>query len=117
VPSRRTLTLTLRSFCYDTRGMNLDQYLSRPGAESMSALARSLGLNADQVRQWRHAQDGRRPSPANCTAIEEATEGGVTCEELRPDLSWSRIADKAWPWSKKGRPVLDLTRAEPAKAA
>lgn len=91
--------------------MDLDQYLSRPDAESMSAFARELGLNADQVRQWRHGHDGRRPSPINCSAIESATKGAVTCEELRPDLEWARIADKSWPWHKRGRPVLDVTRA------
>ena len=90
--------------------MNLDQYLSRPDAESMSAFARTLGLNPDQVRQWRHAQDGRRPSPENCAAIEAATSGAVTCEELRTDKAWERIPDKAWPWHKKGRPVIDVTK-------
>lgn len=91
--------------------MNLDSYLSRPGAESMSALAKVLDIHVDQVRQWRHAQDGRRPSPAKCADIERATAGLVPCEELRPDLSWARIADKLWVHHPKGRPVLDLSRA------
>ena len=78
----------------------------------MSAFARDLDLHVDQVRQWRHAQDGRRPSPLKCGAIERASGGLVTCDELRPDLEWNRIADKAWPWHPKGRPVLDVTKAE-----
>lgn len=76
----------------------------------MSAFARALGLNADQVRQWRYAQDGRRPSHDNCAAIERATSGAVTCEELRPDLQWARIPDAAWQWHKRGRPVLDVSK-------
>ena len=107
-PRRR---LTLRSFGYDNAAMDLNEYLLRPGAESMSAFARDLGLNADQVRQWRHGLDGRRPNGDNCTAIEAATKGLVTCEELRPDLPWARIADKTWGAHPKGRPVLDLTKS------
>ena len=91
--------------------MNLDAYLSRHGAESMSAFARDLGFHVDQVRQWRHAHDGRRPSPANCGAIERATCGMVTCDELRSDLEWVRIPDASWPWHVGGRPVLDVTKA------
>jgi transposase-like protein len=95
--------------------MNLDQYLRQPGTKSMSAFARDLGINADQVRQWRHAHDGRRPGPVNCAAIERATEGAVTCKELRPDLEWERIPDPAWPWHPEGRPVWDVTKEkEPA---
>lgn len=91
--------------------MNLDEYLSRQGAESMAAFARSLGLNADQVRQWRHGHDDRRPSPENCALIESATEGAVTCEELQPGLRWLRVPDKKWPWHKGGRPVLNVAKA------
>ena len=35
----------------------------------------------------------------------------VKCEQLRPDLDWVRIADKRWPWHRKGRPVLDVAKA------
>lgn len=90
--------------------MNLDQYLTRKGAESMAAFARSLGLNADQVRQWRSGYDGRRPGPESCAAIERATGALVTCEELRPDLDWTRIPDKTWP-HPKGRPAHDVAKA------
>ena len=89
--------------------MNLDAYLSRPGAESMSALAKALDIHVDQVRQWRHGQDGRRPSPAKCADIERVTSGVVPCDELRPDLTWERIVDKDWP-HPAGRPVLDVSR-------
>lgn len=91
--------------------MDLDQYLSRPDAESMAALARALGCNADQVRQWRDATDGRRPSPARCVQLERVSGGLMTCEHLRPDLDWLRVPDKRWQWHRKGRPVLDVAKA------
>lgn len=89
--------------------MNLDQYLSRPDSESMAALAKALFLNPDQVRQWRHGHEGRRPNADNCAALERVSNGAMTCEELRPDLAWSRIKDADWP-GKRGRPVLEVSR-------
>lgn len=86
--------------------MKLDDYLSRPGAESMAAFARALGMNQDQVRQWRHQTDDRRPSAASAVQIEKATAGAVTVGELRPDLTWHRVRDKSWP-HPDGRPLQD----------
>lgn len=94
--------------------MNLDEYLSRPGAESTVALARALGLNPDQLRQWRYGHDNRRPAPATCAEIERETGGVVTCEDLRPDITWARMADKTWP-HKRGRPLVDVGRQAEAK--
>lgn len=74
------------------RPMNLDTYLSRPNAESTVALAGLLGVNPDQVRQWRYAHAGRSPSPEKCVAIERATEGHVRRWDLRPG-DWHLI----WP--------------------
>lgn len=92
--------------------MNLDQYLSRPDAPSVVAFAAAIGdrLHSDQVRAWRYGHGGRKPAPHNCAAIERASEGLVTCEELRPDLSWHRVRDKSWP-HKDGRPCLDVAKA------
>lgn len=72
--------------------MNLDEYLSRPDAESMVAFAEALGVNPDQVRQWRHAYGGRVPSPEKCVAIEAATKSLVRRWDLRP-ADWHLI----WP--------------------
>lgn len=83
----------------------------------MAEFARKLGLNADQVRQWRHQHEDRRPSHTNCALIERITEGAVTCEDLRPDVPWKRIKDASWPWHPQGRPMVDVTRTETAKAA
>lgn len=92
--------------------MNLAEYLSRPNAESMAALARALRLKqVDQLRQWRHGTEGRRPSPEYCARLERVSKGLMSCEALRPDLKWHRVPDKSWRWHRKGRPVLDVAKA------
>lgn len=49
-------------------------------------LASALGLKAQAIHQW---VKGQRPLPTlHCPAIERAT--GVRCEELRPDVTWTR---------------------------
>jgi DNA-binding transcriptional regulator YdaS (Cro superfamily) len=79
--------------------MNLDTYLST--VESGAALAAKLGVTPGFVSQWR---TGFRPIPIErCTAIEQATAGVVTRQELRPD-DWHLI----WP---------ELAESETAKAA
>lgn len=101
------------SLCYHNAGlMNLHDYLSRPGALTVTELRRLIGAKSDaQVRQWRHKYADRVPSPENCAAIEKATAGKVTCEDLRKDVNWTRIPDASWPWHRKGRPLLDVTKA------
>lgn len=69
--------------------MNLADYLDRADV-SQSRLAKQLGVSAGLIYQWR---SGRRPiSAKQCTAIERATAGAVTRQELRPD-DWQEI----WP--------------------
>jgi transposase-like protein len=89
------------------RAMTLDEYLREPGTPTATALAGLLGCNPDQLRQWRHGYGDRRPPPHVCVELERLTGGAVTCNELRPDLPWSRTSDKKWP-NKAGRPVLDF---------
>jgi Uncharacterized protein conserved in bacteria, prophage-related len=55
-----------------------------------------------RISNWR----ARGVPTEECPAIEQATAGAVTCEELRPDIRWVRIADKEWP-HQKGRPLVD----------
>ncbi|WP_369818686.1 transcriptional regulator [Acidovorax sp. Leaf160] len=45
-----------------------------------------------QIRQWQHQYAERHPSPLNCVAIEQATGGQVTRQDLRPH-DWASI----WP--------------------
>lgn len=51
-------------------------------------MAASMGLRQNVVSNWK----ARGQVPAEqCPAIEAAT--GVLCEELRPDLDWTRDED------------------------
>lgn len=66
--------------------MNLHDYFNSPDCMSASALAESIGIkNVAQIRQWQHGYANRLPSPENCLAIERATGGKVTRQELQPE--------------------------------
>lgn len=73
--------------------MTLNEYLGAGGSLTVSQLRERIGALSDaQIRQWQHGYGDRKPSPANCVAIERATEGVVTRQDLRPD-DWRDI----WP--------------------
>lgn len=58
---------------------------------SQAELARRIGATTPQVNEW---TKGARPiPPTRCEQIEAATGGATTCEDLRPDLMWTRDAD------------------------
>ncbi len=82
-------------------------------AESLggpAALAKLLHVSAPSVHQW---MTGVRPLPlGRCPAIERATAGKVTVEQLRPDVVWHRVPDPDWP-HEGGRPCIDV--AAPAR--
>jgi len=60
---------------------------------SQRALAVMLGVTPATVNQW---ISGIRPIPAErCPAIERATAGAVTCEDLRPDVDWAYLRGTA----------------------
>jgi DNA-binding transcriptional regulator YdaS (Cro superfamily) len=63
--------------------MNLFEYTNKHGAQA--DLARKVGVVTVCVNQW--ASGARKVPVARCIDIERATEGAVTCEELRPDLA------------------------------
>jgi DNA-binding transcriptional regulator YdaS (Cro superfamily) len=73
-----------------------------------AVLARALGIPDQLLGQW--ANDVRPVPAERCPHIERATGGAVTCQELRPDVAWVRVKDKAWP-HKAGRPCLDVAKA------
>ena len=67
--------------------MRLAEYLKPEGAAK--ALAATLGIPEPTVSQWKN---GKRRVPADwCIDVEKATDGSVTCEELRPDLDWAYL--------------------------
>lgn len=79
-------------------------------AGSAAKFAEIIGVSQSAPHMWL----ARKSVPAeHFPAIERATEGAVTCEQLAGEggAAWARIKDAAWPWHPKGRPVLDVTRA------
>lgn len=69
-----------------------------------ASLAAKLNIAASLISQWKN---GIRPIPdERCPEIEFATSGAVTCEELRPDVTWHRVPDANWP-NPAGRPLVD----------
>jgi len=89
--------------------MDLQTYL-RQSRGAIRKLALAIGVTPPFLSQ---CAVGARKTPGDrCTAIEQATAGAVTCEELRKDMAWVRITDPDWPWHPNGRPLLDLTAAQ-----
>lgn len=70
-----------------------------------SAVARICNVQPPSVSEWR--KKGQFPAD-RCPAIEHATGGAVTCEELRPDVAWVRVPDPDWP-HPQGKPLVDHT--------
>lgn len=67
--------------------MKLNSYLDERGR--VNELAAALEIPAALLSQWK---TGVRKVPAErCPAIEKATAGAVTCEELRPDVDWAYL--------------------------
>ena len=68
--------------------MNLRTYIDQQRGQA-SALGRAIGVTPVLISQW---ANGHRSVPAErCPAIEKATSGEVTCEELRPDVDWAYL--------------------------
>ena len=65
---------------------HLDRAIEHCG--SQAALAERLGLWQTAISGWRAR--GRVPAE-HCPSIERATDGLVTCEQLRDDVEWSVI--------------------------
>lgn len=70
---------------------------------TVSELARLIGAKPQRVSNWRR----RGVAVSECPAIERATSGSVTVEQLRPDVRWVRVPDTAWP-HPDGRPCIDV---------
>jgi DNA-binding transcriptional regulator YdaS (Cro superfamily) len=67
--------------------MKLSEYVNPKGAGA--ALAKVLKCSPVLISQW---ANGVRPVPSDrCIEIEKASDGAVTCEELRPDVDWGYL--------------------------
>lgn len=62
-------------------------------AGSQQALAKKIGVSQGHLWCWLN-RDKRVPAE-RCAAIEEATNGTVTCEDLRPDVFRRRVHQPA----------------------
>ncbi|EDB6599164.1 helix-turn-helix domain-containing protein [Salmonella enterica subsp. diarizonae] len=68
--------------------MNLKTYTDQQRGLA-TQLGKLIAVNASLISQW---ASGVRQIPAErCPEIEKATNGAVTCEELRPDVDWSYL--------------------------
>ena len=65
--------------------MDLDQYFTRPGAESMATFAQERSMNEGQIRQWRHQYKGRRPGTIACVVLERSTNGALLYSGMMTD--------------------------------
>lgn len=77
--------------------MNLEAYIADP--ERKAALVADLRMSPIYLWQLATSWQGRRPSPELSARIERATGGAVRCEELRPDIPWTR--------GPNGEPLID----------
>ncbi|WP_169295683.1 helix-turn-helix domain-containing protein [Advenella sp. EE-W14] len=55
-------------------------------------LAKDISVPQILISQW--ALKRRQVPAERCPDIEQATNGQVTCEELRPDVNWSVLRNK-----------------------
>lgn len=74
--------------------MKLKDYFQHPGAHGKREFAALTGINYTSMAQYLL---GVRPTPPIewCIPIEKVTGGLVRCEELRPDIDWSYLREKA----------------------
>lgn len=75
----------------EAAGMNTRDLIDIAGGPAV--VARICDVRSQAVSQW-ISQD--RVPPDRCEAIEAATGGAVTCEQLRPDLDWTRVGGRAF---------------------
>lgn len=85
--------------------MDLRTFLNSAPRGTSVAIAKAIGVSPVMVTQW---ANGDKPTPwVRCPAIELATDGQVTAEELCSDVVWQRVKDRDWP-HPKGRPCIDV---------
>ena len=80
--------------------------------KGMSKFADAVGESLQTVSNWRT----RGVPKEKCPSVERVTQGLVTCEALRVDLTWYRVTDLDWPWHPSGKPLLDVAATEREKS-
>lgn len=69
--------------------MDLAAYLDAHSPGAAVRLARAIGVTPVLISQWRTRK--RQVPTTRCPAIERATAGAVTCEEMRQDVDWAYL--------------------------
>lgn len=75
----------------------------------LKQFADAISCSPQTANNWRT----RGVPSEHCPAIERATAGAVTCEELLPAVCWVRVEDPEWP-NPAGRPLVDHTQQKRA---
>lgn len=90
--------------------MPLKDFLaSLPSETERAAFAEACGTSLGHIRNTFY-DPKKRLAAEVIAAIERESGGAVLAESVRDDLVWVRIPDKTWPWHKRGRPVLDVSK-------
>jgi len=72
--------------------MNLQTYFESQGRGAKLRLGEAICAFPSDVSSW---AQGKRQVPAErCPQIEQATNGLVRCEDLRPDVAWSVLRNQ-----------------------
>jgi DNA-binding transcriptional regulator YdaS (Cro superfamily) len=90
--------------------MDLKTYVQELPRGTMGEFAEKARVLRVLLSQWTADENPRQVPVDRCPDIERASDGVVTCEEMRPDVRWHRVADVDWVWHPEGRPLLEVAR-------
>lgn len=82
---------------------------SLPDEDARQAFADRCGSSLGHLRNVMYGL--RSCNEALSAALERESKGVLSCETTCPSVPWLRIKDPAWRWHRKGRPVVDVSRA------
>lgn len=88
----RTVLADAKAQCYRAE-MKLRDHIQTLSPEGKRTLASAVGVQVIYLHQL--SSGFRQPSPELAIRIEAATNGAVTCEELRSDVPWHVLRGKA----------------------
>jgi DNA-binding transcriptional regulator YdaS (Cro superfamily) len=72
--------------------MTLSEFFAQ-GRGAQAQLSKAMGIPAPMLSGW--ASGARRVPAEKCPTIEQATNGSVRCEDLRPDVAWDVLRMQA----------------------
>lgn len=87
----------------------LEKAIALAGTQTAFAAALGPTIKTGHVYHW--LKQGRLPAE-HCPIVEEVF--GVRCEELRPDVAWGVLRNRAPGDNPQGRPCIDVAAPAPA---